>query len=175
MGKLNLSKRMQNVKDTSILDPSQYQQEKRKIKKLKEINDTSLTKPKESPGTGSNGSLCSAARWCGGDIKGVNLLLGCFRAAVKHFRVLSLAMVIPGLHLFPTPLHRPLGCESAWCSKPMLQFVIAENGLFPFLLPYSTILFYFLLLTRLSQEGRRTSLSQIPSAAGKTNCPVRNK
>lgn len=76
MGKLNLSKRMQNVKDTSILNPSQYQQEKRKIKKLKEINDASLTKSREYPSTGSYGFLWSAAWWCGGNTRWIKTLLG---------------------------------------------------------------------------------------------------
>lgn len=62
MEKTNLSKRMKNIKDTSILDPSQYHQEKRKIKKLKEINDASLTKPREFPSTGFYISLWSSAR-----------------------------------------------------------------------------------------------------------------
>lgn len=109
MGKLNLSKRMQNVKDTSILDPSQYQQEKRKIKKLKEINDASLTKPKESPGTGSNGSLCSAAQWCGGDIKWVNSLLGCFRAGCKAFWSIITGHGYPRTSSVPNTLAQTFG------------------------------------------------------------------
>lgn len=44
-----------------VLGPSQYQQEKRKIKKLKEINDASRTKSKESPSMVSYHSLWSAA------------------------------------------------------------------------------------------------------------------
>lgn len=67
---------MQNVKDTFILDCSHYQQEKYKIKKVKEINDAFLPKSREFPSTGSYSSLWSAAWQCGGNTKWIKPLSG---------------------------------------------------------------------------------------------------
>lgn len=60
---------MQNVKDTFILDCSHYQQEKYKIKKVKEINGAFLPKLREFPSTGSCSFLWYPAWWCGGNTK----------------------------------------------------------------------------------------------------------
>lgn len=67
---------MQNVKDTFILDCFHYQQEKYKIKNVKEINYAFLPKLREFPSTGSCSFLWSAAWWCGGNTKWIKPFSG---------------------------------------------------------------------------------------------------
>lgn len=84
---------MQNVKDTFILDCSHYQQEKYKIKKVKDINGAFLQKLREFLSTGSCSFLRSAAWWCGGNIKWIKPLSG---QDAKCLWVLPLAMTNRG-------------------------------------------------------------------------------
>lgn len=135
MGRQNLSNSMQNVKDTSSLDPSQCQQVKHKIKKLKEINDASQKekRSRETLSTGSQGSLWSAAWWCGECKVDKVIFWVVFQArltnlpACSHWPWLVRTASVPRASSVET-----FGLQLTLFKKPVMQFTAAGKRLLPF-------------------------------------------